>query len=146
MVVKPHPSNESSYGKYNFFGQLYYNLSHALFPRDACVSIPTHAYTAQIFLHIQLLISLNLTPLRDQLGHLWLVCGNMHSMCWWPTSEVRAFLKAIIKSTAAVLCHFYCINAQQSRVLHNRDIDYSGHVFAHFHSSYGSLFIRMKSG
>lgn len=46
VVIKPPPSNERSHGKYNFFGQLYYNLFHALFPWDTHMftGILTHAH------------------------------------------------------------------------------------------------------
>lgn len=71
-----------------------------------------HTHTAHIFLHLQLLLAklvcnLNLTLLRSHLGHLWLVCGNMHSMCQWLTSEAGAFLDSVFKVAAAVLCSFY---------------------------------------
>ena len=46
VAVKPHPSNETSHGKYSFFGQLYSNLFHALFSRDThmLIGILTHAH------------------------------------------------------------------------------------------------------
>lgn len=53
LVVKPHPSNKSGHGKYKVFGQLHCNLFRAPFPQCAHVftGIPTHAYTAYVFLH-----------------------------------------------------------------------------------------------
>lgn len=105
-----------------------------------------HTNRAHVFLHIQLLISLTfkLILLRNQLGHLWLVCGNMHSMCQWPPSEMRAFLSSSFKVAAAVLCSFLSAHNNLG-FLHYRDIKYSGHAFGQLHSCYGSLLIRITS-
>lgn len=74
VVVKPVLQMKAVMENSYFFGQLYYNLSHAHFPWYALMfmGILTHAHTTQ---HVysctyscESVDILNLTPLRDQAG------------------------------------------------------------------------------